>query len=105
MGSTTRRPPVIKDPAPLVCIGRRRDRYGRPEPGRGGQPHGQVLMPFDDEWLPDLEARAWAVGWALGPVPKHPGRARSVMCPDCRHSGAVAAVASPPAGSVELAAS
>lgn len=106
MGARSR-PSVIKDPAPLVCIGRRRDRYGRPEPGRSGQAHGRVLMPLDGEWLPDFEARARAVGWGLGPTPRHPGQARSVMCPDCR-SGASAnrsAPAAPLAGSVELAAS
>jgi hypothetical protein len=104
MGARSR-PSVIKDPAPLVCIGRRRDRYGRPEPGRSGRPHGRVLMPDDDECLSDLEARARAGGWGLGPAPRQPGQARSVMCPDCRSSGVTAArvARSEPSGGAELA--
>lgn len=109
MGSPrSRRALTVKDPAPLVCIGRRRDRYGRALPGAGGKPHGRVLMPRDDEWLVDLEARARAGGWGLGPVPRHPGQVRSVMCPDCRNSHASAARTAPTeplAGSVMLAAS
>lgn len=83
MGSRSRPSTVVFEPAPLICIGRDRDRYGRPLEGPRGRPHALVLMPGDGETLAELEARARAAGWHLGPLPKRPGQARSVMCSLC----------------------
>jgi len=66
----------------VVCNGRVYD-----ADGQAGEPCGTALVAREGplrgsgESLAELEARARAGGWKLGPV--RPDGTRDVMCPDC----------------------